>query len=182
MWCFQFIIKVSARSFLHPTCTCGILLHPTYGTRQLACHLCLWILLHPTCGTWWHVSPSPSDLWHPTASVSRVQVWDPIAPFSITIRPVGLDGLAIGPFSISARPVGPDGLRDLWDLTACVSRVWRVGPYDTFLHLHPSCGTWRLASHLLMSGFNRFKLKKNHETRESNPGPRIRNRPSSLLR
>jgi hypothetical protein len=113
--------------------------------------------------------PSPSDLWDLTAYVSRV----PVGPFSISIRPVGPDGLlvtcACGPFSI--RLVGPDdtflhlhltyGTRrlachvsDLWDLTspsnlwdpvACVSCVRLVGPNDTFLHLHPTCGTRWLA-------------------------------------
>jgi hypothetical protein len=154
--------------------------------------------------------PSPSDMWDPMAYVSHV----PMGPFSISIWPVGPDGLrvtcAYGPFSI--RLVGPDGIflylhptcgarrhlspspSDLWDLTVCVSHV-PVGPsdllgpddlrvtctYGTFLHLHPTCGTWRLACHLLPSGFNKFKLKKDHETWELNPRPIARNRPSSPL-
>jgi hypothetical protein len=60
-WRLQFIIKISTRSFLHPTCTCGTLLHPTYGIWQLTCHVYLCDL-----------SPSPSNLWDPTASVSLV--------------------------------------------------------------------------------------------------------------
>ena len=63
-------------------------LHPTYGTQRLVCHLTLAIhhkslhsvLLYPACGTrWltchvylWDLSPSPSDLWGPTACVSLV--------------------------------------------------------------------------------------------------------------
>ena len=60
-WCLQFIIKVSTWSFHHSTCTCGTLLHPTYGTWCLTCHFYRWDL-----------SPSPSDLWDPTACVSLV--------------------------------------------------------------------------------------------------------------
>jgi hypothetical protein len=136
----------------------------------------------PTCGTRHHLSPSPSDMWDLTACVSRI----PVGPFSISIRPVGPDGLhfTCGPFlhptrdptacvslvdPFSIRPVGPDGL--------CVTCTC-----GTFLHLHPTCGTRRLACHLLSSGFNKFKLKKNYETWESNPGPRARNRLSSPLR
>jgi hypothetical protein len=80
-------------------CTCGAFLHlhPTYGTWQLACHLCLWTLLYPTSGIRWlacHVylyDPSPSDLLDPTAYVSRI----PVGPFSISIRPVGPDSLRV---------------------------------------------------------------------------------------
>jgi hypothetical protein len=62
---------------------------------------------------------------------------------------------------------------DLWDLTVCVSLVnlfsnRPVRPsglcvmctYGTILHLHSTCGTRRLACHLLPPGFNKFKLKK----------------------
>jgi hypothetical protein len=134
-WRLQFVIKVSTRSFfsmrrvpvgpfsirlvepdnLRVTCTCRacLHLHPTYGTRWLVCHLCLWTLLHLTCGTRRHISPSPSNLW------------DLTAPFSITIR-----------------PVGPNGLR-----VTCTCR--------NLLHLHLTCGTWRLACHLwTLSPFN----------------------------
>ena len=100
-WCLQFIIKVSARSYLHAMCTCGTVLHLhltcgtrqthlhlTCGTRRFACHLTLAIhhkslhsvLLHPTCGTqWltchvylWDLSPSPSNLWDLAVCVSLV--------------------------------------------------------------------------------------------------------------
>jgi hypothetical protein len=40
-WHLQFIIKVFTRSFIHPTCTCGTLLHPTSGTQRLTCHVYL---------------------------------------------------------------------------------------------------------------------------------------------
>ena len=95
-WCLQFVIKVSARSFLHPTCTCGTLLHQTSGTRPLMCHVYLWDL-----------SLSSSDLWDPTACVSLVDpfpsdLWDPMAH---VLR------VPMGPFSISIRPMGPNSLR-----------------------------------------------------------------------
>jgi hypothetical protein len=92
LWCLQFIIKFSARSFLHAMCTCGTLLHPTCGTQWHTCPTCgtrRFTCL--TCGTWRHLSPSPSDLWDPTAWVSHV----PIGPFSIFIRHVGPDGLRV---------------------------------------------------------------------------------------
>jgi hypothetical protein len=133
--------KVSAWSFLHPMCTCRTLLHPTctsrtcsYSSVMLAIHhkslrlvLCpsnvyCGTLLHLTRGTWrlmchmylWDLSPSPSDLWNPTACVSRV----PMGPFSISIWPMGLDGLHV----------------------SCT--------YGTFLHLHLTYGTRRLKCHL----------------------------------
>ena len=92
--------------------------------------------------------PSTSDLWDLTAYVSRV----PMGPFSISIRPVGPNGLrvmctygtirpldpmayvscvCVGPFSISIRPVGPDGLH-----VTC-------GPF-----LHLTCGTRQLVCHM----------------------------------
>jgi len=96
LWDLQFIIKVSTRSFLHPTCTYGTLLHPTSGARWLTCHMYLW-----------NRSPSPSDLWDPMVCVSCVpmgpsDLWDPTAYMS---------RVPVGPFSISIRFVGPDGLR-----------------------------------------------------------------------
>jgi hypothetical protein len=135
---------------LRVTCTYGAFLH-----------------LHPTCGARRHLSPSPSNLWDPTACVSRVAV----GPFSISIKFVGPDGLCVtcGPFSIW--PVGPDGLH-----VTCTC--------GTFLHLHPTCGTRRLARHLYLV-CRRGLIKsnsKNHETSESNPGPRARNGPFSPLR
>jgi hypothetical protein len=63
--------------------------------------------------------PSPSDLWDP----------NPVGPFSISIRPMGPDGLHVtyvcGPFSI-----------------------WLVGLDSTFLHLHLTYGTQRFACHV----------------------------------
>jgi hypothetical protein len=140
---------------MYPTCTYGTC---SYSFVTLAIHhKSLRSILSPCDLYLW--DPSPSDLWDPTAYVSSVLV----GPFSISIRPVGPNGLrvtcAYGPFSIRL-----------------------VGPNNTFLHLHPTCGSRRLACHLLLPRFNKFKLKKNHETWESNPGPRARNRPSSPLR
>ena len=60
-WRLQFVIKVSARSFLRPTCAYGTLQHPTCGTQWLMCYVYLW-----------DHSPSPSDLWDPMACVSLV--------------------------------------------------------------------------------------------------------------
>jgi hypothetical protein len=57
---------------LHVTCTYRTLLH-----------------LHLTYGTQWLVDPSPSDLWDPMAYVSHV----PVGPFSISIWPMGPNGL-----------------------------------------------------------------------------------------
>jgi hypothetical protein len=140
--CLQFIIKVSTRSFLHATCTCGTLLDPTCGTWRLTCHLYLWGL-------------SPSNLWDLTACVSLVLVdpspsdlWDPTTPFSISIRPVGPDGLHIMCPTCGTRQHLSPSPSDLWDPTACISRVWLVGPDGTFLHLHLTCGTRPLACHL----------------------------------
>jgi hypothetical protein len=50
-------------------CTCGAFLHLhlTCRTRRLTCHLCLWTLLHPTCGTWQHLSLS-----HPICGTQRL--------------------------------------------------------------------------------------------------------------
>ena len=60
----------------------------------------------------------------------------------------------MGPYSLcvtctcgTIRPLGPNGLR-----VTCTC--------GTFLYLHPTCGTQRLACHLLPPGFNKFKLKK----------------------
>jgi len=59
-WRLQFIIKFSARYFLHTTCTCGTLLHPTYtcGTCSYSSMMLVIhhkslrsVLLHPTYGT-----------------------------------------------------------------------------------------------------------------------------------
>jgi hypothetical protein len=113
-WCLQFVIKVSAWSFLHPMCTCGTLIHLTCGTQCLTWYVYLW-----------GISPSPSDLWDLMAYVSLVLV-DP--------SPSDLWDLTT-PFSISIQPMGPDCLR-----VTCT--------YRTFLHLHLTYGTRRLACHL----------------------------------
>jgi hypothetical protein len=76
------------------------------------------------------------------AYVSRV----PIEPFSISIRPVGPDGLRVMCTYGTIRPLGPGALR---------SRV-----RGTFLYLHPTYGTQWLACHLLPQRFNKFNLKK----------------------
>ena len=94
-------------------------------------HKSLCSVLSPSNVYLW--DPSPSDLWDPMAYMSRV----PLGPFSISIQPVGPDGLRVtcGPFSI--RPVGPDGSR-----ATCT--------YGIFLYLHPTCGTQWLACHLYL--------------------------------
>jgi hypothetical protein len=102
--------KFSAKSFLHPTCTCGTC---SYSSVMLAIrYKSLRSVLFPFDVYLW--DPSPSSLWDLTAYVSRVPV---------------------GPFSIFIRLLGPDGL--------CVMCTYR-----TFSHLHPTCGTRRLACHL----------------------------------
>jgi len=96
-WCLQFIIKFSARYFLHTTCTCGTLLHPTYtcGTCSYSSmmlvihHKSLRFVLSPS--DVYVRNPSASDLWDPMAYMSRV----PVGPFSISIRSVGPDGLRV---------------------------------------------------------------------------------------
>jgi hypothetical protein len=116
-WRLQFVIKVSAWSFLHATCTCETLLHLTCGTRWLACHVSdLWDPTSPFSISIRHVGPdglwtlSPSDSWpdglcvtcgpflHPTCGTRRlmchVYLWD-----------------------LSPSP------SNLWDSTACVSLV-----------------------------------------------------------
>jgi len=105
------------------------------------------------------VPVGPSDIWDPMAS----------GPFSISIRPVGPDGLSVtcgpfsirpvapepmGPFLISIRPVGPDGLC----VTCTYGIIHPMGPdgsrvtctCGTFLHLHWICGTQWLACHLYL--------------------------------
>ena len=70
--------------------------------------------------------PSASDLWDPTTYVSRV----PMGLFSISIQPVGPDGLRVICTYGTIRPLGPNGQwdlspspSDLWDPMACVSLV-----------------------------------------------------------
>ena len=67
------------------------------------------------------------------AYVSRVLV----GPFSISIRPMGPDGLHVTCTYGTIQPVGPNGSR-----VTCTS--------GTFLHLHPTCGTRWLACHLYL--------------------------------
>ena len=68
-------------------------------------------------------------------------------PFSMSIQPMGPDGLRVMCTYGTIQPLGPDGLRVM-----CTC--------GTFLYVHPTCGTLRLACHLLPPGFNKFKLKK----------------------
>ena len=92
------------------------------------------------------VDPSPCDLW------------DPMTPFSISFRPVGPDGLRVTCTCGTIRPLGPDGLHVM-----CIC--------GNFLHLHPTCGTLRLACHLLPPRFNKFKLKKTMRSRSQTRDP-----------
>ena len=78
------------------------------------CHKSLCLVLSPSDVYLW--DPSASDLWDPMAYVSCV----PVGLFSISIRPVGPDGLHV------SVPVGPS---DQWDPMAHVSRV-TVGPFS----------------------------------------------------
>ena len=139
-WRLQFVIIVSARSFLHAMCTCGTLLHPTctcgtcsYSFVTLAIrHRNLRSVLSPSDE--YLRDPSASDLWDPMAYVSRV----PMGLYSISIWPVGHDGLLI---------------------TCTYGTIWPVGPNDshvtctcgTILHLHLTCGTWRFTCHLTLA-------------------------------
>jgi hypothetical protein len=121
LWCLQFIIKVSTRSFLYPTCTYGTLLHPTYGTRHPTCtygtysyssvtlaihHKSLRSFLSPS--DMYMQDPSASDLWDPSAS----NLWNPVGPFASDLWDLTayMSCLPEGPFSFSIRPVGPDSL------------------------------------------------------------------------
>jgi hypothetical protein len=108
-WRLQFVIKVSARSFLHTTCTCGTLSPSDMWYLNLwglsPCPSDLWDLT--ACMSLVLVDPSPSKSWDPTVCVSRVpmgpsDLWDPTTYISC---------VPMGPFSISIRPVWPDGLR-----------------------------------------------------------------------
>jgi hypothetical protein len=160
-------------------CAYGTLLHPTCGTWPIMCHVYLWGL-----------SPSPSNLWDPMACVSLVLVdpspsnlWDKNDTFLHLHLTYGTRRHL---YPSPSDMWGPDGLRD----TCTCGTIQHLGPGDlcvtcicgTFLYLHPTYRSWQLACHLLPPGFNKFKLKKIHETWESNPGPRARNRPSSPLR
>jgi hypothetical protein len=128
--------KVSARSFLHPTCTYGTLLHPTctYGTcSYLSVTLAIRpkvfarSFLHPmcTCGTLVHPTCTCGTCIYSSMTLV-IRHKSPFSPFCIRRVPVG-------PFSI--RPMGHEGLRVIY---TC----------GTFLHLHPTYGTRRLVCHL----------------------------------
>jgi hypothetical protein len=111
-WRLQFIIKVSARSYLHAMCTCGTLFLPTctcrtcsYSSVTLAiCHKSLRSVLSPsdvylrdclassfgtgwlTCHVYlWDHSPSLSDLWDPMACMSRVPIVGVSTPIPIRL-------------------------------------------------------------------------------------------------
>jgi hypothetical protein len=81
--------------------------------------------------------PSVSDLWDPMTYMSHVHV----GPFSISIRPVGPNDLCVMCTCGTIRPMGCSRVR-------CTC--------GTFLHLHPTCGTWRLVP-FVPSGSNKFK-------------------------
>jgi hypothetical protein len=107
---------------LRVTCACGPFFIRNVGLNDIFLHL------HPTYGTWRHLSPSPSDLWDPTTCVSRV----PVGTFSISIWPVGPDGLRVtcGPFHHSIR--GTRWLTYhvyLWDLSLSPSDLWDLMAY-----------------------------------------------------
>ena len=119
-WCLQFVIKVSARSFLRPTCTYGTLQHPTYGTQWLTCHVYQW-----------DRSPSPSDLWvltahlHPTCGTERLACHLTLAIRHKSLRLVLLHS-TYGTWWLTCHVYLWDlslSLSDLWDPTVCVSLV-----------------------------------------------------------
>jgi hypothetical protein len=145
-WRLQFVIKVSARSYLHTTCTLGTLLHPTctYGIYSYSYvtlvihHKSLHSILSLFDVYLW--DPSASDLWDSTAYMSCV----PVGPFSISIRPVRPDGLRVtGTYgtqqltchmylwNLSPSP------SNLWDAIACVSLVPFVPPGSNKLKKKP---------------------------------------------
>ena len=116
----QFVIKVSALSFLCLTCTCGTLQHPTYGTRRLTCHVYLW-----------DHSPSPYDLWDLTAHLHLIcgTRWL-TCHLTLAIHHKSLRSVLLHPtcgtrwltchmylWDLSPSP------SDLWDPTVCVSLV-----------------------------------------------------------
>ena len=156
-WCLQFVIKVSSRSFLHATCTCGTLHHPmctcgtcSYSSMMLAIHhKSFRSVLSPS--DVYLRDPSVSDLWDLTAYMSRV----PMGPFSIPIQCVGPDGLRITCAYRTIRPIELDGSRVM-----CTC--------GTILHLHSTCGTRRLACHLYLlcrRGLINSKKTSMHGTR-----------------
>jgi hypothetical protein len=114
-----FSIRPMGPDGLCVTCACGPFSIRLVGPDDT------FLLLHPTYGTWW-LACHMSDLW------------DPITPFSISIRPVGLDVLRVtcGPFlhpTCGTRQLvchlwtlSPS---NLWDLIAYMSRV-PMGPFS----------------------------------------------------
>jgi hypothetical protein len=133
LWRLQFVIKVSARSFLHATCTCGTLLHPTY-----------------TCGTY--------NYSFVTLAIRHKNLYSVLSPSDVYLRDplasdLGPDGLHItctwGPFSDpSASDLGPDGLRVTctWGLSSVSIRL--VG--SDGLHVTCTCETRRLTCHVYL--------------------------------
>jgi hypothetical protein len=184
LWRLQFVIKVSARSFLHATCTCGTLLHPTYTCGTYNYSFVTLAIRHKNLYS--VLSPSDVYLRDPLASdlgpdgLHVTCTWGPFSDPSAS--DLGPDGLRVtctwGLSSVSIRLVGSDGLHVSVPVRSDGSRV--TCTCGTFLHLHPTCGTRRLVYHVLPPRFNKFKLKK-HETCGSNTGPRRRNRPYSPL-
>jgi hypothetical protein len=140
----QFVISLCSvlspcdGTLLHSMCTCGsysyssispcdeTLLHPTctYGTCSYSSvtlsirHKSLRSILFPYDMYLW--DPSPSDLWNP------------MAPFSISFRTVGPNG-----FCVTCSSVGSDGTF-LHHHPTCGTRRLTCG---TFIYLHPTCGT-----------------------------------------
>jgi hypothetical protein len=119
-WRLQFVIKVSAWSFLHPTYTYGTLQHLTYGIRWLTCHVYLW-----------NRSPSPSDLWDPTTHLHSTCGTRRLAyHLTLSIRHKNLCSVLLHPTCGTRRltchvylwDLSPS-LFDLWDPTVCVSLV-----------------------------------------------------------
>jgi hypothetical protein len=118
--CLQFVIKVSARSFLHETCTYGTLLHPMWDPMSyLSC-----VPVGPFSIS---IQPMGPDSLHVTCACG---------PFSI--RLVGFDGLHVTcTYRTLLHPTCwiwrltchvylwdlSLSLSDLWDLTACVSLI-----------------------------------------------------------
>ena len=64
----------------------------------------------------------------------------------------------MGPFSISILPVGPDSLRVTY---ACGPfSIQLVGHDDTFLYLHPTCGTRRFGCHVYLWDHLTFETRR----------------------
>jgi hypothetical protein len=128
-WRLQFIIEVSARSFLHPTWTYGTLQHLTCGTQWLTFHTYLW-----------NRSPSPSDLWdltahlHPTYGTQWLACHLTLAICHKSLRSVLLH-LTCGTRRLTChvylRDLSPSP-SDLWDPMVCVLLVPCVPSWFNF--------------------------------------------------